>query len=63
MDESGRKLERSAMWIMGGGGENEVDMDVSIAACLEDSEVEQGLRRSNRLASRSDLLGDARMDS
>ena len=33
---NGRKLGRSAMWIMGGGGENEVDMDVSIAECLEE---------------------------
>jgi hypothetical protein len=41
--------------------EEEVDMDVSIAACLEDREVVQGVRRSGRLASRSDLLRDARM--
>jgi len=38
-----------------------VDMDVSIAACMEDSEVVQGVRRSSRLASRSDLMRDARI--
>jgi hypothetical protein len=41
--------------------EEEVDMDVSIVACLENTAVVQGARRSSRLAARGDVLRDARM--
>ena len=41
--------------------QEEVDMDVSIAACLEDRKIVEGVRRSSRLACRRDLLRDSRM--
>ena len=36
-------------------------MDVSIVACLENTAVVHGARRSSRLAARGDELRDARM--
>ena len=36
-------------------------MDVSIVACLENTAVVHGARRSSRLAARGDVLRDARM--
>ena len=41
--------------------EEEVDMDVSIAACLENRAIVQGMRRSGRLAAREGVLRDAHM--
>lgn len=41
--------------------EEEPDINVSIAACLEDRAVVQGVRRSSRVASRSEVQRDARM--
>ena len=41
--------------------EEEVDMDVSLVDCLENTAVVQGARRSSRLAARGDVLRDARM--
>ena len=41
--------------------EEEVDMDVSIAACLESRVIPQGVRRSSRLAARGDVLRDLHM--
>lgn len=41
--------------------EEEIDMDVSIAACLEDRVIVQGVRRSSRLANRGDVARDRRI--
>lgn len=41
--------------------EEQVNMDVSIAACLESSVIPQGVRRSSRLAARGDVLRDSHM--
>ena len=41
--------------------EEEADINVSIAACLEEKAVIQGVRRSSRLAGQSDQQRDARM--
>ena len=41
--------------------EEQVDMDVSIAACLDNRAIVQGMRRSGRLAAREEMLRDAHM--
>jgi hypothetical protein len=41
--------------------EDEVDMDISISACLEEKAVVHGVRRSNRLRDRDNVMQDARL--
>ena len=41
--------------------EEEADINVSIAACLEEKAIIQGVRRSSRLADQSNQQRDARM--
>ena len=41
--------------------EEEVDMDISISACLEEKAIAHGVRRSNRLRDRDDIMQDARI--
>jgi hypothetical protein len=41
--------------------EEEVDMDTSISACLEEKAVIHGVRTSERLRDRDNVMQDARM--